>query len=131
MQQAVLTIATPGPEQLSAGRPARNVHYGVRVKVAAFVVVSRVAEIVTMAELVTARVLIWNVAEVAPSGIDIEAGILVSVGLLLNKVTTTPPAGAGSLKDTRALAIWPPLMVVGLSCMEESTGAGLGALICK
>jgi len=48
--------------------------------------------------LSTAIVVIGKLAVVCPAGIETDAGIVTTEALLHDRVTVTPPAGAGALK---------------------------------
>lgn len=56
---------------------------------------------------------------VAPAGIVMLAGVLVTNELLVERVTLIPPAGAGPLKVTVPVDGFPPATVVGLSDTED------------
>jgi hypothetical protein len=74
----------------------------------------------TVVETVTATVVTGNVALVAPAGIVTLAGTVVAVVLLLMRVTTAPPLGAGPLSMTLPVEGDPPLTLVGFSASEDS-----------
>ena len=51
------------------------------------------------------------------------AGTCAAVGLLLDRVTTTPPAGAAPLNVTVPVEAFPPTTDVGLRVIELRVGA--------
>ena len=78
-------------------------------------------------EVRTADVLTVKDALPAPAGMNTLLGTLAAP-LLLERVTCTPPAGAGTLRVTVPLdACTPPTTLVGLNVSEVSVGAGGGA----
>jgi hypothetical protein len=69
-------------------------------------------------------VLTVNVAVVAPAATVTLAGTLAAVVLLLESVTSAPPAGAGALSVTVPVEELPPVTLVGFTESEErATGA--------
>lgn len=84
------------------------------------------AEIVAEVDIRTADVLTVNDALLAPAGMNTLAGTLAAP-LLLERMTCTPPAGAGALNVTVPLDdCKPPTTLVGFSVSEVSVGAGGG-----
>jgi hypothetical protein len=78
----------------------------------------------TGVEAVTALVFTVNVALVAAAATVTLAGT-VAEALLLERVTTAPPLGAGPLRVTMPVEGDPPVTLFGLSATEESvTGPG-------
>jgi len=74
----------------------------------------------------TPDVLTVNDALPAPAGMNTLLGTLAAP-LLLERVTCTPPAGAGALKVTVPLEdCRPPTTLVGFRVSEVSVGAGGG-----
>ena len=74
----------------------------------------------------TVDVLTVNDALLAPAGMNTLLGTLAAP-LLLERVTCTPPAGAGALNVTVPLEdCRPPTTLVGFSVSEASVGAGGG-----
>jgi hypothetical protein len=69
----------------------------------------------------TGVVVTVKVAVVLPAETSREAGV-VAAGLLLDKVTSAPPEGAGELSVTVAMELLPPVTVVGLKLSELSIG---------
>jgi hypothetical protein len=98
-----------------------DVPAGVTVSVAVFVVVPRVAVMVTGVEAVTAVVFTVNVALVAPAATVTLAGT-VAADALLERDTTAPLLGAGPLRVTVPVEEEPPVTLLGLSVIEESVG---------
>src|SRR5260370_42434982 len=80
---------------------------------------------VTAVDAVTVLVLTVNVALVAPAATVTLAGTLAAAGLLLGRVTSAPPDGAGPLNVTVPVEdCGPPIKLVGLSANEERGRAG-------
>src|SRR5258706_15566125 len=76
-----------------------------------------VAEVFPPVVVVTVKV-----AEPAPAPTVTEGGTAARLDLLLDRVTTRPPAGALPLKATVPVEFDPPTTVVGLSESEDNTG---------
>jgi hypothetical protein len=74
---------------------------------------AKVVEIVTVVVLVTALVVIGNVALICPAGTVTLAGMLAELESSESWITT-PPLGAGALKVAVPVAGWPPITVSGL-----------------
>ena len=64
-----------------------------------------------------------NVAVVAPAATVTLAGTCAAVVLLLVRVTTAPPDGAGPVKVTVPVEDVPPITEVGLRLTEVSAAA--------
>jgi hypothetical protein len=64
-----------------------------------------------------------NEAEVPPVATVTLAGTCAAAGLLLDKVTTAPPVGAGLVSDTKPVKDVPPVTDVGLSVKVLRTDA--------
>ena len=94
---------------------------GLTVKVAVRETVPRVAVTVALVWVDTAVVATENGAEVAPAGIVSEIGTVTEV-LLLVKVTTDPPVGAGPFSVAVPVDDAPPMTVVGFRVSERSVG---------
>lgn len=99
---------------------------GLTVSVAVFVVLPKVAEIVTLVDAVTALVVTVNVALVAPAATVTLEGVLATAVLLLARETIAPPAGAAPLNVTVPVEdCIPPVTAVGFSVKAEIvTGGG-------
>jgi hypothetical protein len=77
-------------------------------------------------EIKTTEVFTVNDALLAPAGTNTLLGTLAAP-LLLERMTSTPPAGAGALNVTVPLEdSKPPTTLVGFSVSEVSVGAGGG-----
>jgi hypothetical protein len=59
-----------------------------------------------------------KVIVVPPAGTVTLVGTCAAVGLLLDKVTTAPPAGAALVRITLPVEVAPPNTEVGVSVME-------------
>src|SRR2546427_4201225 len=70
----------------------------------------------------TGLVLTVKVALVALPGTVTLAGTLATPGLLLDRLTTAPPLGAGPLSVTVPVEELPPVTLVGLRLSDESVG---------
>src|SRR3989442_3566529 len=80
-------------------------------------------------DAVTDKVVRVNGGVVAPAGTVTlpTAGTLAAAGLLFERVTTAPPAGAAALRVTVATEELPPTTLVGLSTKPETVRGGGGA----
>jgi hypothetical protein len=96
---------------------------GVTVSVAVFVAPPYAPVIVTGVDAPTALVVTLNVALVAPAATMTLAGTVATAVLLLDSVTTAPPAGAALVSVAVPCAALPPTTLVGLSAIAESDGA--------
>src|SRR2546426_10549385 len=102
---------------------------GVIVSRAVLVRPPKLAEMVAEVDAVTDTVVTVNVALVAPPGTVTfpTAGTLAAAGLLLERVTSAPPAGAAAVKVTVPVEDAGPATLVGFSASAESvTGGGGG-----
>ena len=72
-----------------------------------------------------------NVPVVLPAGIVMLAGTEATAALLLDSVTTTPPAGAAENRVTVACEGEPPSTLFGFSASEESKGLTLSTAFCE
>src|SRR5438094_10025375 len=77
---------------------------------------------VTTVEEPTGVVLTVKVALVLPAGTVTLAGTVAAPVLLLDKLTTAPPLGAGPLSVTVPVEELPPVTLDGLRLREESVG---------
>src|SRR2546427_4101618 len=101
---------------------------GVTVSSAVLVTPPKLAEMVAEVDAVTDTVVTVNVALVTPAGTVTlpTGGTLAAAGLLLERVTTAPPAGAAALRVTVATEELPPTTLVGLSTKPETVRGGGG-----
>ena len=76
-------------------------------------VVPLVAEMVTRVVVLTAVVVIVKETDVAFAGTVTEAGVLATVLLELESVTTAPPLGARPFRVTVPVTLRPPIVVDG------------------
>lgn len=90
-------------------------HFLVTVSGVDMVVVLYRAEITTVIEAETRTVDTLKFADVAPAGTTTLAGTVATPVLLLERLITTPPAGAGPLSVTVPVEVDPPLTLAGLS----------------
>jgi len=81
---------------------------------------------VTAVDVATAMVLTGKFALVAPAETVTPEGTLAAGELLLERVTCTPPAGAGPLSVTVPVEEFPPVTVAGFRVVEESERVGGG-----
>ena len=79
--------------------------------------------IVTEVVLVTALVVTVNAADVLPDAIVTLEGTVATAVLLLERVTTVPPEGAGPEIVTVPAEGEPPLTEEGFNVTELATGA--------
>jgi hypothetical protein len=78
---------------------------------------------VTEALLATGLVVTANVAVVAFAATGTLAGTCAAAVLLLDRVTTAPPAGAALVSVTVAVDVVPPTTVMGLTVTVLTTAA--------
>jgi hypothetical protein len=90
---------------------------------AAVLVAPYVAEMVTDALALTGLVVMVNVAIVWFAATVTLVGTCAAAVLLLDNVTTAPPAGAGAFNVTVPVAVLPPVTDVGLTPREFSAAA--------
>jgi hypothetical protein len=90
------------------------------VRVVVFETPLRVAVIVAWVSLATAEVVTGKVVDLALAGTVTDAGTLAPVVLL--RVTTNPPAGAGPSRMTVPVAPVPPVTAVGLTATALTLG---------
>lgn len=89
----------------------------VAVRVAPYVAVITAEEFTVTGVVVTEKV-----AVVAPAETFTLPGVCATAVLLLESVTRAPPVGAGPLRVTVAVELFPPIRLVGLSATVESVG---------
>jgi hypothetical protein len=78
---------------------------------------------VTFVEDVTVFVVTVKVAVVAPPATVTFAGTVAADVMLLERVTTIPPAGAGPVRVTIPVDGLPPCTLVGLRARDDIVGA--------
>lgn len=93
------------------------------VRVAVFVTVPAVAVITALVAALTAVVVTVNVAVDAPAETVTLAGT-AAAALLLDRLTTIPPVGAGEPSVTVPVAFVPPFTDVGFTATADRTPAG-------
>ena len=99
---------------------------GVTVRPAVWVAPTATPVIVTDVEDATAREVTVNVAVVAPEATVTLAGTVAAAVFEEDRVTTTPPAGAGAVRVTVPVDGEPPTTLAGARLTEERlTGTGL------
>ena len=91
---------------------------------ALLVIPPREADIVTTILRFTVAVVMLKVAVVFPAATVTVDGTVALLELLLDKLTTSPPVGAGPVSVTVPNEVLPPRTVVGLSERAESAAAG-------
>src|SRR5712692_4039798 len=99
---------------------------GATVSPAVRVAVPSDAMMVTGVDAVTELAVTVKLALLAPPGMVTLAATLATDVLLLERVTSAPPAGAAALKVTVPVEDAGPTTLVGLSAMVESVTAGGG-----
>lgn len=90
------------------------------------VALSYCAEITAVVELETRTVETLKFVDVAPAGTMIVVGTVATLGLLLERLITAPPDGAGALRVTVPVDVDPPLTLAGLRVSIVSVGSGAG-----
>jgi hypothetical protein len=98
---------------------------GVTVSAADRLTPASVAEIVTTVDDDTAFVDTTNPTVVVPAGTVTLAGTVATAVLLLDRVTTAPPAGAAALSVTVPVDVLPPGRLVGWTLNDVSVAAGV------
>jgi hypothetical protein len=109
-------------KQIASGRRVTLNCHGVTVR-GAVTVAPLVAEMVTLLDETTVRVVTVKVALVFPAATVTFAGTVATVVALLERVTTVPAAGAGPLRVTVPVDGVPPFTVVGFNVKELTVGA--------
>jgi len=104
-------------------QPVIRTRHNVMVRVAVFVPLYE-PEIVTVVDPITGFVVTVNVALVVPAGMVTVGGTLAAEGLLLERATCAPPAGAGAFRVTVPVEgpSGPPITLVGFRVSEDKTG---------
>src|SRR5260370_6779436 len=80
---------------------------------------------VTEVDAATALVLTVNVALLAPAGTVTVAGTVAAAVLLLVRLTTAPPLGAGPLSVTVPVEGFPPVTLTGFRPSKERVAGGV------
>jgi len=80
----------------------------------------RDAEMVGVLFLGTTLVVALKVAEVTPAGTVSVEGTVATDVLLLARMTTAPPVGAGLFRLTVPVDVVPPTTLIGFSTREET-----------
>jgi len=96
---------------------------GVTVSVAVLVAPPKAPVTVTGVEAATALVVMEKVALIEPAATVTLAGTVATAVLLLDNVTTAPPAGAAVVSVAVPWAAAAPTTLVGLSAMADREGA--------
>jgi hypothetical protein len=114
--QAVVTVVPP---VIVAGIDREETTIGLIVRNAVFVTPAACAEIITVVEATTAAVVMLNLAETAPAGTVNVIGTATVAGTELTRLTTVPPAGAGTSSVTVfAVLVAPPVRETGDSAIR-------------
>lgn len=100
---------------------------GVTVSVVVRLVPSYVPVSVTLVFAPTALVVTLKLALVAPAATVTLAGTLATAGLLLESVTTAPPAGAAAVKLADPVAAFGPTTLLGLTDKADKLAAAVAA----
>jgi hypothetical protein len=100
-------------------------YFLVTLRVADMLALLYCAEITTSVRRETRLVITLKLADVAPAGTMMLAGTVATLVLLLLRVITAPPEGAGALSVTVPVEVKPPLTLVGLRVNELSVGNGV------
>lgn len=82
----------------------------------------------TVVDVATAVVLTGKVVEVAPAGKVTLAETVAAAVLLLARLTTAPPLGAGPLSVTVPVEGFPPVTLTGFSVTEDRARGPAAAL---
>ena len=111
-----LTAAGLNVREASAG--------GLMVRLADAVLPASLAVMMTVVCATTAEVVAVNVALVMPAETVPLAGT-DAAALLLDRVSTTPPAGAGTDKVTAPVEVFPPVTAIGLIVSDVTAGGSM------
>jgi len=101
-------------------------YFLVTLRIADTLVLLYCAEITTEVRRETRLVVTMKLADVAPAGTMMLAGTVATFVLLLTRLITAPPEGAGALNVTVPVEAKPPLTLVGLRVIALSVGNGVG-----
>lgn len=96
---------------------------------ALLVIPARAAVIITTIFRLTDAVVMLKVAVVFPPGTVTIEGTAALPALLLDKLTTNPPVGAGAVSVTVPTEVLPPRTIVGFRERAESAAAGWGLTV--
>lgn len=111
------------PPTTVVGASVRAVGRGaVAVSVAFAEEVPRVAVMTVPTSFPTATVVAVNVAVEAAASTVTDAGTVTTAVADDDKVTTVPPTGAGPLRVTVPVDVWPPATIGALNATERTTG---------
>ena len=86
------------------------------------------AEITTEIGRETRLVITLKLTDVTPAGTLMLVGTATTFGLLLKRLITAPPEGAGALSVTVPVDVNPPLTLAGLRVSVLSVGSGMGVV---
>jgi hypothetical protein len=81
--------------------------------------------------LVTTEVVTVKVAELPPAATVTLAGTVAITVLLLERVATIPPVGAGPVSVTVPVEALPPVTLVGLRPTELNAGGFMVSVACE
>lgn len=84
--------------------------------------VPRVAVMTVPTSLPTGTVVAVNAAVKAAAGTVIDAGTVTTAVFEDDRVTTVPPVGAGPLRVTVPVDVWPPATIGALNATDRTTG---------
>src|SRR5881296_2214137 len=101
---------------------------GVTVSVAVLVAPPKAPVTVSEVEAATALVVMEKVALIEPAATVTLAGTVATAVLLLDNVTTAPPAGAAVVNVAVPWAAAPPVTLVGLTASADSVAGGGGGV---
>ena len=112
------------PRDLSARNRNGKFYLLLIARDALLVIPPREAEMLTTIFRLTDTVVTLNVAVVLPANTVTAEGTTALLELLLDKLTTKPPTGAGAVSVTVPTELLPPRTFVGLRDSAESAADG-------